>query len=325
MMLYHQESDFPVLSIVEALPKLVRNTVSFLWTPKEFTTRWMQLTQDRISGWAVLASCLAIVSLLYGIYAIVFKTTPLHRMFPSPPHSNGEVAQQRVKPRFVAFGFKTREVGLGTGGVVISETNFNLSPLPSFRFPEGAQKGIEEPQLLLFSAGIINVLVADVVPAGFASKTGQTLFAGLFALITTLCLFPAAFVLGSRTIMAEVFGFTLTAFSYSALWGATLVLAAVLLVVDILRIDPVKKIGAINSPREIAVFFLVSAIWNALVFVPPCRSLYVAYRVVFGFNNLRMWAAMGLSFFLSAVVAPLVFIPALYIWLKGREVIERLA
>jgi hypothetical protein len=253
----------------------------------------------------------------------VFKTTPLGRVFP-PPQSKREVPQETVKPRFVEFSLKTRSLFRGADGSVGSTTNFNWSPLPSFSFPE-AKEGLQKPQLLVFKVGIINVLVADVIPAGFATKTATTYFLPLYALIMTLCLFPAAHALGSRTNIADAFDFTLTALSYCLLWLATLLLGAVLLVADILRINLVKKFAAIKSGREFAIFFLATVIWNGLVFLPVARSLYVAYQVVYGFGNLKMWGAVGLAFILSAVVAPVVYIPALYVWLKGREVIEKVA
>jgi len=194
--------------------------------------------------------------------------------------------------------------------------------LPSFEFPEAAVKGMHAPQFLVFNAGLLTVVVRDLNPSQFGTKTAQLLFLQIYSFIFACCLYPPAYLMNAGVTFYQMLSFTVILFAFCLLWAAILVLIAGLIFKEILGMDLIRKFNSIQSGREFALGCLAVGIWNAIVFLSIFRATYVSYKEFYDFQNWEIVLAGFGALLLSAIISPIIFIPFFFAWLKLRQVLE---
>jgi hypothetical protein len=321
-----QIEDVPIISWLQSLPSVGRGFARFLLNPREFTVNWVTDPLTRPSPWTALVSSLTAVAFLYTIYAAVFRSTPLHRLWPGPPaeEGKGEGHKRESKPRIVGFGMKFIEAARSPDGVA---TSYGEYPGIAFgmTIPEVTSKGTHVPQVMIFRLGVLNMVVADMIPDSFTTKSTQALFLIIFALIATICSFPIAWLLGTTSTLSDVFAFTISTFTFSFLFWSLLILLAVLLVIDILKIDVAKRFQCVESGSQFAISSLLVLLWVAIAFLPVTRSIYVSYKELYSVSHWQMIMVFFGSMVLSVLIAPVIFVPFYYVWLKVRNIFEAIA
>lgn len=312
-----------IYSVLSRLPRLGADCVLLFWDPKAFTERWVSSPRTRVSSKEAIAWTLGLIFILYGLYAIVFHASPLDRLVvgksdekrPQNPES-----ATKSKPRIVRISLKreyvTESVDGGTRGY---RKEYALSPLPSIEFPEAPSKGLNQPQLMVLTTGIVYVYVTDIVPGSFASKTAQTVLVLLYALITVLCLQPVASLLGTTVALRESFEFTIVLFSFFLMFIALLTLALAFLLIDVLKMDLAAER---TNPKMFKKMFIGSCLWVVFIFGALIRSLFLSYMVFYGFPFWKLGLALLGGVAVSSIVCPVIFIPSFYGFLKLRKIIE---
>lgn len=316
--------DAPIISWLKTVPRVGKDFVHFLWSPTEFTSTWVANPSTRPSPWIVLASSLTFVAVVYAVYRAIFRSTPLRRVFPDLPVESGKSTTKSppLKPRIVGFGMKEIKVGRSLSGEV---TSYSESWGLRFgaRFPEALTKGTRTPQFMVLKLGIIQMVVADIIPESFTTKSTQTLFLIIFGFIAAISSFPCALFLGTTSTFADAFAFTIVASTYCLLFESLLILIAVLLVRDLFRIDIVKRFRSVKTIIvQFVVGRIVALLWITIAFFPIIRSVYASYKQLYSFDHWQMIVLVFGSAFFSAVVTPVIFIPFCYIWLRFRGVVE---
>lgn len=316
-------ADEPIISWLKPLPQVGRDFTHYLTRPREFTATWMATPSTRLSPWIVLGTSLTIIAVLYAIYARIFRSTPLRRLFPDPPpeERQGITQGEPANPRIVGFGMKTIETGRSVDGQV---TSYGESRGFGFAvtFPESLIKGTQAPQIMVFKLGLLHMVVADVIPESVTSKSTQTLFLIIFSVIAAISSFPCAWLLHTTTSFVDAFHFTVITASYWLFFWSLLLLLAVLVVRDLLKIDVIKRFQNTISPRQFAVSCVLTLLWVVIAFLPIVRSVYLSYKELYSVSHWQMVFIIFGSMVLSAIVAPVIFVPFCFVWLKVRSVLE---
>ncbi len=134
-------------------------------------------------------------------------------------------------------------------------------------------------------------------------STAKVLLA-LYAAVFVLCIHPVARLLGGKGSLRDSFrlGFVFCGFFY--LVAAALLVFAMLLLVDLLRLEA--------QPLETA--------WGILVGLPVCvvlaRSFFASYSAFYGISKTRMALVLVGTWISSSLVCPVVFVPLIFAILR---------
>ena len=217
----------------------------------------------------------------------------------------------KTKATIVGVGITERSLFRSADGKTTgSETSIGISPIPSLVLPEFGRKASGKPQKMILKAGLLNLYVKDIRPGIFGSKMAMFFLLTAHAAIVSLCLQPAARLMGSVVSLSDAWTFSLVLCSYLFLFISLYVLVGTTLLFDVLRLR------RMNCALRL--------LWCACVFVPLARSVWVGYRTLYGVGVGKMFGISTLAFLLSAVVCPLIFIPIFYLMIKFRELLELL-
>ncbi|MBE9046019.1 hypothetical protein IQ255_16680 [Pleurocapsales cyanobacterium LEGE 10410] len=320
-MLFLSIEDTDIYTIFQHLSQFGIDFVRLLWQPKQFALEWLNNSSSRASFIEVVAWSLAIVFLFYGLYYLVFRSTPFDHLVQQDRSRSSssyptlsERSPKKLKPRIASLGFFRQYITQSSESSGYRR-EFTLSPLPSFEFPEFAIKGSQQPQTLVLNVGLLYIYIANIVPSNFATRRIQTILIFLYALITTLCFHPIATLFGTTVTTKEIFELTLVIYAYYFLLIALLVLFFSLIFFDLLKLKH-------TSDKFNLKLFIGSSIVNSLGFYILARSLFVSYSTFYSFSNFNtLITALG-AIILSAVVCPLLFISASLLIIKLREIIE---
>ena len=313
--------------VLSSLPRLGSALVLLFTDPEQFAMNWTRDPQGRPAPAETLPWSLGFVGILYLLYAVAFGASPFDRMFNAnvtgAPVSSP--LKERSHPRILHLGFVRRSVSQSLDGSTIGQSfSLSLSPLPSLEFPE-AHRGLHHAQPVVLQAGVIHVVVDNVVPGALGSKGAQTLLLVLYALITVACLQPAAAILGATTPILETLDFALVLFSFAFLLVAVLSLVFALVLVDVFGITFDRLNLGTLSKRAFLVWFFGGMLWNGLLFGSVARALFMGYATLFGFGFWQMCLASAGGIALSAIVTPILFVPVFLVFLRFKQLFEALA
>jgi hypothetical protein len=241
---------------------------------------------------------------------------PAHRDLYCPPdnsvaHPPSDRAQHSSSDdatvHFVGIFWTIQEIEVGPGISTTKEFPIGFS----FNFPELPTKGINAPQVGIFSAGIGSVVLDNVVPAWCWDSTMLPLLISLCGLVFGLCFFPPARAFGSSISFAEMRELSTILFSTSVLLFSSLTTIAFLLA---------KAFDLSNWPLMAEWLLLVVILGYGLAI----RLFVLALSELCNFSKKRLFLAGIPSIALSAIVSPLVFFPALFLIFRFQELLTLL-
>lgn len=312
--------------LFNALKEIGPYDVRLFVSPKTFTAAWVQSPQQRPSPMAALSFSIGIILLTYGGYKLIFKTGPFSKFVGKIDTKPGKEKKERnamvSKPRIlqIATRIYTKSVS-SDGNVVSTGTRREISPLPSFVFPEAKEKGMEEPQVIIFQVGFFNVVWAGIVPEDLSTKTALTIHVLLYVFICVLCLYPAASLLGAKITFGETFNYTVFLFSSGFLYLGLVIILGVLLYCDLFKQK--LDLNKVNK-QNFALAYTGGCLWIVATFGVVARVLFVGFQTLYAFTFWKFILCIFGAFALSAVICPGIFIPSLYIYLRCKKVIELL-
>jgi hypothetical protein len=307
--LSQEAADTPLLSWLQTIPDIGRAFLSFIFEPSTFGHHWMANPSGRPSSWTALGSCLTTSAVLYGAYALIAKKSVLRGLDGQMPPENQGAEERVAKPRiasvsalrhFVRSGPTRLEQGI--------EKNFGLG----FELPESGAKGLNVPQRLLLHVAWSDIVLEDVVPNSFTAKSTKTLFLVTLALVAAFCSFLPAWGLGTSAAFADVLPLTVVGMAF---WFFYLSITFFVVATVFGRFLPERQADS-------------GCAWLLLLFAlavgVPSYSFYESFKVVYAFSNFRMCLCLLAGIILSAYIAPIVFVPACYVWLKIGSLIDKL-
>lgn len=312
--------DTSIYSVLSRLPRLGADFVLLFWDPKGFTKRWINSPQTRVSSKEALAWTLGLIFILYGLYGLVFRASPLDRFVVASDKEDTQNQKSLTKsnPKIARITFSRKFISRSVDGATQRQgEDYALSPLPSIEFPES--KRIDQPQLMVLTTGIVYVYVTDMVPGVFGSKKAQTVLVFLYSLIAVICIHPVAHLLGASVAFRESFELTIVLFSFFLMFMALLSLILVLLFSDLLKVNLTFES---TNPKMFKKMFIGSCLWATFIFGALIRSFLLSYKLLYGFSFWRLVCALLGGIAISSIVCPIIFIPSLYGFLKLRKIIE---
>jgi hypothetical protein len=309
--------DTNIYTILSSIPHLGFQLLLFLIYPNEFTRNWINSPQTRSSPGEVVLWAVVLVSVLYGLYALAFKSSPFERFHNgSGADATAQTSsREQSNPRLLQITIVQKWFAPSEDGTMReSSREISINPLPGFEFPEAGRKGFHQPQLLVLKAGIATVYVGDVVPSFLASRWAQSILIGLYSLVTVICLHPPAAFLGAATPFAEALEFTIILYSFSFVFIATISLLVNVLLNKVFRVD-VQRLNVRHS-------CLLRLVGDGFILGSLGRALFLAYQTLYALSFWQLGISLLGAFALSTIATPLVFVPLLLVLLKLKQLIE---
>lgn len=268
---------------------------SFVTRPRRVVVQRKACWEKPTSVWAVFGWCSATVIVVLGLYGIVFGSllTNLSSLGGKtlPPEQQIEDEPQASRIELVRWGLTWR---LGVG----------------MQLPHGFKKPVTVPQTALFKFGFTEAVLRNVVPAKLSSGSFPLLAQVLYALLLVLCLYPVARLMGGKASLADSVRVAVLLFSFTALTIVVLVVGCTILTAHI----------------AVLPHWLITVCWLLLVQLPALivviRGYFEAFSENFGISRKRLFASSIMAMPVSCVVAPIVFVPALYIVLRFQNTLD---
>jgi len=298
--------------VLSHIPDFGRDFLKFLLHPRSFVSEWKNFPLQHHSILEVVGWTIAFVALLFNLYKLAFRSSWLTKMLraagvPETPDVTKDF--DTAKPRLVGIGVMEKQFGQGAAGSSVGAfINFGLE----ISFPEAVAKGTNEPQILCMQTGFVKVYFANVAPDAFGSHVVQTLFFGIYSLVTVFCLHVPAVWLGGTASFQTAFNMVALFYAYLFLLVSLFAVAGVLLCVDILRLNKVR-------------FHLA---WVVLVvapaFVLAFRCFLGSFSQLYNFSITRLLLATCAGGIASLALTPLVFVPLAFLAIRFKDYWEAL-
>lgn len=342
-------------SILVRVPELGLQLLLFLTDPSQFTRAWINSLKTRPSAGEVVIWSVGIVTFLHGLYVIVSRRLSQRigeRADPRlafPPAGQEEdygespmedpdnaaaesdeimppaSSTEQSKPRLLLISVRQpvmQQAEYGTWIVVDRLPQFILQPWPKFYFVQSGSKGEDQPQLLMFTAGIFYVVVDNVVPDYLATRKAQILILILSALVAVICLHPMAALVGTTRPLAETIDFSFVVVSFSLAYSSII---GYLTSIFLMLFMPNMLLAMINFDRScfsscLGTFVVI--VISACATLALTRALLLALQTFYAFSLGQLCLAIVGGLTLSSVVTPILSIPSVLLFLKFRQLIE---
>jgi hypothetical protein len=322
-----------IFKLIDDLPRIGSDFTLYIRNPTNFVSVWKNTPGSRPSHVEVFVWCTTTMMLVLGFFVIIFKCTPIELVHRTIKQNKLDTAKEppdkkRAYPRLVGIGFKEIEVYRSSEGEIIGAGSaVSLSPLPGFLFPEGLQKGLDEPQLLILRVGFFHVLVAGVVPSSLGTKAARYLLIVLYSVIAMICLYPPVVLLGASISLSAIFEFSIIIFSFAGLY---LFLVITLASICVWTFEKARGFLKLEFPQttsrpsliQFLSGFLLAMCWLCLSLGIPVRSILVAYMWFLNFDILRFLIAGILAILISGFINPIIAVPTLITFLYVRKLLE---
>jgi hypothetical protein len=332
--------EISVYNILSRIPELGLQLLLFLTNPSQFAQDWLNSPKTRPSPGEVAAWSLGIFSTLYGLFRMARRLSSGERAASDPGTDVTRVTDstERSKPRLLKIGFTTpilrrrddgtqvREgesysfflrqgwEGVGThnpGPLVQTGREFIFWPLPTFLFPELSIKGWEKPQLIIFRAGLVVVILDNLRADFIGSRKAQTVLTVLNGLVVGICLQPPAALLGARVSLPEAIDFAFVLFFFSI---------AVIAIVFYPMGSVIAILNRVFGVPDVSCLYIGVALVAVLVIL--ARAFLLAFLTFYAFSFVQLFFAVLGGIALSVIVTPVLAIPSVLLLVKLKELIE---
>ena len=287
-----EASDTPILSWFQSIPEIGRAFLSFFFEPSTFGRHWMISPSERPSVWVAIGCCLTTCAVLYATNRLIAKKSLLRQLAPEMPEASHGGTERIAHPRIVSI---TNWASFGIG----------------FALPEADTKGLDVPQRMFLRVAWSYILLDDVVPNSFAAKSTQMLFIIAVGVVTALCSFVPAWAFRTSARFTDVLPLAIveTTFWFSYLAIAFFIAATTLR----------SFLDKTNTDSGCLTFLIFVAVFAGI----PFHSFFESFKAVYAFGNIRMCLSLLGAVILSTFVAPIVFAPVCYVWLRIGALLDK--
>jgi hypothetical protein len=261
--------------------------------PRQFAGAWDKRADPKVSSKEALGWSFAVAALLFGLYSAIAHQSVSERVREiafGPPIRHEAPAERAPSPALKGI-FWTFGAGVGVS------------------LPQGIQYAMNEPQLVIFRMGAVEMLFANVVPSKLGTKVCELLIVNLYLYLGMICLYPACRIWGRTVTFKTAVGFAnlflATIWAAAAIWC----ILALLLFGELLRLreDTFMIAWAIAVDLPLAVI-LVRASWGG-------------FRTLFGLSRIRFLVSLVVAWAISWFICPIAA-PAIYLILGLQPILD---
>ena len=275
--------------LLKRVPDVGRNALLFFRRPREFVATSAfrgPLTAKEQFVWSI-----AFAAFIVGLYSLA-AGSPMERLeeavgltkaVSADASAHSRPAERDAPVTFAGISWEFR-IGAGV------------------RFPELLP--FSEPQRAQFQVGAVEVDLNNVVPVNVFEKGSQKFLLALYALASALCIYPVARVFRGRASFGDSLRLTFVIYGFSFLLLQIVVVVAVFVFVDVIRLRGLSLLLA----------------WFLGVVLPGfgvvLRGFFSGFSELYDFTKKQMALVVIGTAISSSLVAPIVFLPLLFLLLR---------
>ena len=167
-----------------------------------------------------------------------------------------------------------------------------------------------------FECGFVEVWFENVTIEGLEIEKTLIFLISAYALVTTLSLFFPAKLLGGVGSLTDALKMGFLAYLFTLLYMTVSNLVISLIAFTMLNLSDEGPLWGVRTSIPFGYVerdqYLVGSIWFITI-LPLVRSYWIVFRELFSLTPKRFFAAFILSIVCSAIIVPIVFIPAIYV------------
>jgi hypothetical protein len=286
-----------VLDVLKRVPDIGREFVAFIVRPREYARNWKSPTHKSVPSKEVATWCFGTVFLALALYTLAFGSIwdDALKVWNVPiPHTSTDEHKTSSVPSIGPIVWMRPGYGMGLS------------------FPQIGRISDSDPQAAIFSFGMSQVGMLNVVPDSLAAKHSTLLIVGLYAVVSILCLHLPARVLGGFRPLSDVVRLALNYSAFVCLFTYILALSGTTILYHLFGL----KLWMFTLSYASAV--LLPALIVAV------RGFFSMFSEIYGFSKRRLFLAWLASNVITSLLGPILVFPGIYAIIRITPLLEAL-